>query len=417
MSGRRRRGRRQRPRVFPRPIGSSARPGTSWGSASRATRPSTGSSWTTTGTATASQGLPPWRRAGAVLGRRVNDGTRPDTPHLRGHAAPVVLPPILVVDPEKHRRHPQINFGPNHPSTHGVLRLIVDLTARPSPGSTRARLPAHGLREEHGGKTWWKRHYTPRADYLAFFSNDLSSASRSRSCSGSGPAPREVGAHGVNELNRLHSHLSCSAPRLWTSAAIALLLYRFDDRDAILALFEMAAGVRMHTRYAQVGGLAEDLPLAFTERPGRSFRGAPLGRRLRVALDRNTILLDRTRGIGVISRSSHASSAYRARCARLGRGLGISARTCRTAPTTRSRSTSSATRTATSTTATRCTLRDAPVARIVEQCSTASTRMRPAVDRRRPQGRAAAEARAAHLDGVADPPLQARHRGLRRPRG
>ena len=106
------------------------------------------------------------------------------------------------------------------------------------------------------------------------------------------------------ELNRIHSHLIWLGTSALELGAISLLWYTFDDRDEILDLFEMAAGARMHTRYFQVGGLAEDLPPAFTEST-RKF----LPRMLRSVddyeslLDRNTIWLERTKGIGLLSAS------------------------------------------------------------------------------------------------------------------
>ena len=65
------------------------------------------------------------------------------------------------------------------------------------------------------------------------------------------------------ELQRLHNHLIFLGTGSIDLGGIALLFYCFRERDRVLDLFELAAGVRMHARYAQVGGVAEDLPAAF----------------------------------------------------------------------------------------------------------------------------------------------------------
>ena len=65
------------------------------------------------------------------------------------------------------------------------------------------------------------------------------------------------------ELNRIHSHLIFLGTAALELGGIALLFYCFRERDLVLDLFEMVSGTRMHTRYCQVGGVAEDLPRGF----------------------------------------------------------------------------------------------------------------------------------------------------------
>ena len=182
----------------------------------------------------------------------------------------------------------------------------------------------------------------------------------------------------------------------------------------MLDLFELATGVRMHARYAQVGGVAEDLPRGFD----REARAVVKELRERVdeyedLIGQQPIFRDRTEGIGVITpefarqmgltgpnaRASGVDWDLRAH-GRYGAYREIDVqpivlqngdvydRYMVRAP------------------------RDAAVARH-HRAAARRPPERP-LDRRRPQGRAAAAPRAAHLDGVADPPLQARHRGLPR---
>jgi NADH-quinone oxidoreductase subunit D len=234
-----------------------------------------------------------------VPSNRIYEGTRIPSP----------VPTILEVDPEKHDLGDilTINFGPNHPSTHGVLRLIVDLDGETVAGIRAVIGYLHtGFEKNMEAKTWWKSvTYTPRVDYLSFQSNELVYVLAVEKLLGMEVPRRATWARmALAELNRIHSHLIWLGTSALELGAISLLWYTFDDRDELLDLFEMAAGARMHTRYFQVGGLAEDLPPAFTEST-RKF----LPKMLRSVddyeslLDRNTIWLERTKGIGLLSAS------------------------------------------------------------------------------------------------------------------
>jgi NADH-quinone oxidoreductase subunit D len=232
-----------------------------------------------------------------VPSNRIYEGTRIPSP----------VPTILEVDPEKHDLGDilRINFGPNHPSTHGVLRLIVDLDGETVAGIRAVIGYLHtGFEKNMEAKTWWKSvTYTPRVDYLAFQSNELVYVLAVEKLLGIEVPRRATWARmALTELNRIHSHLIWLGTSALELGAISLLWYTFDDRDEILDLFEMAAGARMHTRYFQAGGLAEDLPPAFTENT-RKFLPKMLSSvdDYESLLDRNTIWLERTKGIGLLS--------------------------------------------------------------------------------------------------------------------
>ena len=166
----------------------------------------------------------------------------------------------------------ELNIGPNHPSTHGVLRLVTVLDGELVVGLRNVLGYVHtGIEKNIEQKTYWKAiTYVPRMDYLSFFTNERVSAWRSRSRSTSRcRAAREWIRVLFQELNRIHYHLIFLGTGSVDLGGIALLFYCFRERDRVLDLFEMATGVRMHDRYAQVGGVAEDLPAGF-ERECRS---------------------------------------------------------------------------------------------------------------------------------------------------
>jgi NADH-quinone oxidoreductase subunit D len=104
------------------------------------------------------------------------------------------------------------------------------------------------------------------------------------------------------ELNRIHSHLVWLGTSALEIGAISLFWYCFDDRDGLLDLFELVGGTRMHTRYFQVGGLAEDIPAGFTEEARKFCDAMPKSvDEYEALLDRNAIWLERTKGIGLLS--------------------------------------------------------------------------------------------------------------------
>ena len=229
--------------------------------------------------------------------KRIYEGTRIPSP----------IPTILEIDPSKHDLNDilRINFGPNHPSTHGVLRLVVDLHGETVAGIYAVIGYLHtGFEKNMEGKTWWKNvTYAPRVDYLSFQANELVYVlAVEKLLELEVPRRATWTRMALTELNRIHSHLIWLGTSALELGAISLLWYTFDDRDLVLDLFEMIGGTRMHTRYFQVGGLAEDVPPAFTAE-ARKFLDFFPGSidEYEAILDRNAIWLERTKGIGLLS--------------------------------------------------------------------------------------------------------------------
>ena len=218
------------------------------------------------------------------------------------------------------------------------------------------------------------------------------------------------------ELNRIHSHLVWLGTTALDLGAISMLWYCFRERDRILDLFEMAAGQRMHTRYFQVGGVIEDIPLGFEEKLREFVDEMPVRvGQYEALLDRNEVFLSRTKGVGIVSRERLLE-------------LGV------TGPLLRAAGEPWDLRKAFDYLAYPEIDFKIPVGTVGDNYDRYRVRRRRdgrvdadhragarraaggAVHRRRPQVRAAAALGALDLDGVADPPLQARHRGLPRRR-
>ena len=231
----------------------------------------------------------------------------PATRIYEGTRIPSPTPTIREVDTTRHDPADilTINFGPNHPSTHGVLRLVVDLDGETVAGIRAVIGYLHtGFEKNMEAKTWWKSvTYAPRIDYLSFQANELLYVLAIEKLLGIEVPRRATWARmALTELNRIHSHLVWLGTSALELGAISMFWYCFRERDAILDLFELVTGARMHTRYFQAGGLAEDIPPGFfTE--CRRFADTMEERvdEYEAILDRQQIWLERTKGIGLLS--------------------------------------------------------------------------------------------------------------------
>jgi NADH-quinone oxidoreductase subunit D len=232
----------------------------------------------------------------------------PGKPEIyRGTRIPSPIPTVLQLDQSLREDDDilQVNFGPNHPSTHGVLRLIVDLDGENVVSLAAVVGYLHtGFEKNMEQKTWWKAiTYPERIDYVSFQNNELAFVLAIEKLLGVEIPPKASWMRMLLcELNRVHSHLVWLATGALELGAISMFWYCFRERERILDLFELCCGTRMHTRYFQAGGLAEDIPRgffpecrAFTERmPGAVDEYETI-------LNRNAIWLERTKGLGLLS--------------------------------------------------------------------------------------------------------------------
>jgi NADH-quinone oxidoreductase subunit D len=224
-----------------------------------------------------------------------------------GTRIPSPTPSILEVDPALREEGDilEVNFGPNHPSTHGVLRLVVELNGENVVGLRAVVGYLHtGFEKNMEHKTWWKAiTYPERIDYVSFQNNELVFVLAIEKLLGIEPPPKAQWMRMLLcELNRIHSHLVWLGTSALELGAISMFWYCFRERDAILDLFELVTGVRMHTRYFQAGGLAEDIPVGFYDEC-RTFADTMQKRvdEYESILSGQAIWLERTKGIGLLS--------------------------------------------------------------------------------------------------------------------
>jgi NADH-quinone oxidoreductase subunit D len=225
----------------------------------------------------------------------------------RGTRIPTPVPTRLQVpaDLEDSEDILQVNFGPNHPSTHGVLRLVVDLSGERVVGLRAVIGYLHtGFEKNMEQKTWWKAiTYPERIDYVSFQNNELVFVLAIEKLLDIDVPPKATWMRMLLcELNRIHSHLVFLGTAALELGAISMFWYCFRERDMVLDLSELVAGMRMHTRYFQAGGLAEDVPRGFEAECRKFVEWMPKALdEYEAILSRNEIWLERTRGIGLLS--------------------------------------------------------------------------------------------------------------------
>jgi NADH-quinone oxidoreductase subunit D len=198
-----------------------------------------------------------------------------------------------------------LNMGPQHPSTHGVLRLVLELD-----GETVVRCEPHigylhtGIEKTAEAKGWWQAiTLTDRIDYLCPLTNNLCYVLAVEKLLGLEPPPRAQWLRVLlNELTRLNSHLVWLGTHAMDLGAFTVLLYAFREREDILNMFETVSGQRMMTSYFRVGGLALEPPLDFFGRVRKFISYFPSKiDDYEALLTKNRIWIGRTKGVGYIS--------------------------------------------------------------------------------------------------------------------
>lgn len=209
--------------------------------------------------------------------------------------------PERVVDEERQI----INMGPQHPSTHGVLRLHMELE-----GETVRRVkPIIGYLHTGMEKTAESLSYSQgstnvtRMDYLSPFHNELAFSLATEQLLGL-EVPKRASAIRVlmTELNRVASHLLFAATMGMDVGAVSMMIYGWREREVCLDFFEKTTGLRMNHNYIRVGGVAADLPDGWEDDIVTLIKMVNAGvDEYEELLNENPIFLDRTLGVGVLT--------------------------------------------------------------------------------------------------------------------
>jgi len=200
-------------------------------------------------------------------------------------------------------RRMTLNMGPQHPSTHGVLRIVLELdgetiiSAVPDVGFLHT-----GIEKECEVKTWQQVvTLTDRVDYLANLSNNLVYALAVEKLIGDIEIPPKAQWMRVMmaELSRLNSHLVWLGTHALDIGAMTVFFYCFREREDILRIFEMFSGQRMMTSYIRIGGLALEPPRGWQQVVGKFINAFPSKvDEYENLLNSNPIWKQRTQGVG-----------------------------------------------------------------------------------------------------------------------
>jgi NADH-quinone oxidoreductase subunit D len=198
-----------------------------------------------------------------------------------------------------------LNMGPQHPSTHGVLRLLLELEGEtvinciPDIGFLHT-----GIEKNMEAKTYEKAEVmTDRMDYLNTVGNNLVYCLAIEKLADLDVPLRAQAIRIIlTELQRIASHLVWLGTHALDLAAMSAFLYCFRERELILDILELCSGQRMMTTYIRPGGLWRDVPAGFEEAVRQFLRIFPKRiQQYEAMLTNNPIFLDRTKNIGKIS--------------------------------------------------------------------------------------------------------------------
>ena len=215
----------------------------------------------------------------------------------------------LGTEPDGTRKHTMmLNMGPQHPSTHGVLRVVLYLDGE----IVKEAVPHIGYLHRGIEKlcediTYQKcLPYTDRMDYLASICNNIGfilAVEKLLGIEDEIPERAKVAEVIMFELGRIESHLIGIGANAMDLGAMTAFLFCFKERERIYEILEMVCGARLTTSYPRVGGLPQDLPEDFSDTIRNFLRIFPKTlNEIDGLLTRNKIWIDRTKGVAVISK-------------------------------------------------------------------------------------------------------------------
>jgi NADH-quinone oxidoreductase subunit D len=202
-----------------------------------------------------------------------------------------------------------LNFGPQHPATHTTLRLVLELDGERVISCTPHIGYLHSGFEKLGEHLNYNQYVTivDRMDYSAPIYNELAWHLAVEKLMGIELTPRcKVLRTIANELGRIQSHLLCVGAAGLDLGAFTAFLYGFNEREKIYDIFELMSGQRFHNSWTRVGGLNMDLPdEAIFKKMVKDFVNEAMPRAMddvSKLLNKNRIFIDRTKGIGTMTR-------------------------------------------------------------------------------------------------------------------
>ena len=230
-------------------------------------------------------------------------------PYTLSPATDELMPPEMDGESQNSENRWTLNFGPQHPATHTTLRLVLELDGERVVKATPHIGYLHSGFEKLGEHLNYNQYVTivDRMDYSAPIYNELAWHGATEKLMGIDLTPRcKVLRTIAGELGRIQSHLLCIGAAGLDLGAFTAFLYGFNERERIYDIVEYMSGQRFHTSWTRVGGLNMDLPDEDVfKRMVKDFINNAMPRAaedVEKLLTKNRIFVDRTQGIGTLTR-------------------------------------------------------------------------------------------------------------------
>ncbi len=230
-------------------------------------------------------------------------------PYTLSQASNELIPPDADSSGDGESNRWTLNFGPQHPATHTTLRIVLELDGERIVGCTPHIGYLHSGFEKLGEHLNYNQYVTivDRMDYSAPIYNELAWHGCVEKLMGIDLTPRcKVLRTIAGELGRIQSHLLCIGAAGLDLGAFTAFLYGFNQRESIYDIVEYISGQRFHTSWTRVGGLNMDLPdEAVFKRMVKKFVNDDMPKAVEdveTLLNKNRIFVDRTKGVGTVTR-------------------------------------------------------------------------------------------------------------------
>ena len=213
-----------------------------------------------------------------------------------------------------------VNLGPSHPAMHGTVRAVVELDGETVHGMKLDIGFLHrGFEKSCENVTWTQVFpYTDRLNYVSSIMNNVGYAMAvEKLCDLEVPERAQYLRVITSELHRMCDHLTLVSAMGLELGAMTVLIYGMEARDLIWDRLTELCGARLTSNYARVGGVSRDIPEGWGEKVERTLdRSAEMVDEIDRLLTRNRIVIDRTRGTGVISRADAIAYGFTGPCLR-----------------------------------------------------------------------------------------------------
>ena len=213
-----------------------------------------------------------------------------------------------------------LNIGPAHPATHGALRFVVELDGETIVKASTEIGYLHRAFEKHSEHSTWSQviPYTDRLNYCSSMMNNVGYCKAVEELLGIEiPERAKYIRVIVSELSRIMDHLICVGTSAVDLGALSNFWYFFNVREEIYDFTEKLCGARLTTNYTRIGGLMGDLTPGFDEGIRKVLKNLDKAvRDVSRLLERNRIFMDRTQGIGIISKEEALNWGFTGPCLR-----------------------------------------------------------------------------------------------------